>query len=627
MARSPRRSDAARAPEPRGSAKFTLANGTRIVRSAARMTPPSPPPTPRRSRGRAGWPIGAAVRRAWHNGYHGAELRADVLAGLVVGVVALPLSMALAVAVGVAPQHGLYTSIVAGALIALAGGSKFQISGPTAAFIVVLAPIVSRYGLAGLLTAGMMSGLILIAMGLGGMGRLVEYIPYPVTTGFTAGIATVIAILQLKDVFALPTASLPDGTLAKLELFWRLRASASWRDLCVAAFTLACLVGLPRLLPNLTRRLPAPLPALAGAALGSLCLQHLVPEWSVATIGTRFSTLVDGQRVAGIPPTLPDFASPWSNLDVSFELVRNLTAPAFTIAALGAIESLLSAVIADGLTGTKHDPDAELVGLGIGNVVAPFFGGIAATGALARTATNIRAGARSPISGVVHSATVLLAVLLLAPLVAYIPMAALAALLLLVAWNMSELRHVLRIVRIAPRSDALVLLTCFALTVIWDMVIAVSVGIVLAALLFMRRMAELTQTSVLDGGGNETSTLLPDGVGLYEVAGPLFFGAAQRAMNALDAVGATTRVVVLSLSRVPTIDATGLVALESALVRLKKMKKRVVVAGPLPEPRALFGRAELTKHHNHVLLAQDLTSALQLAERLAREEPPSSARR
>jgi SulP family sulfate permease len=276
-------------------------------------------------------------------------------------------------------------------------------------------------------------------------------------------------------------------------------------------------------------------------------------------------------------------------------------------------------VIADGMTGKKHDPDAELVGLGIGNIVAPFFGGIAATGALARTATNIRAGARSPIAAVCHAIVVLLAVVLLAPLLAYVPMASLAGLLLVVAWNMSERRHFATILRIAPKSDVIVLLSCFGLTVIFDMVIAVSFGVVLASLLFMKRTADLTHFKLVDDTNRaESEHQLPPGVALYEVAGPLFFGAAQNAMGALQTVGSSSLVVVLALGRVPSIDATGLVALESALTRLKYAKKLVVLTGPLPEPRRVFDRANLPEHHDHLHFAPNLQAGLALAAELAR---------
>jgi SulP family sulfate permease len=331
--------------------------------------------------------------------------------------------------------------------------------------------------------------------------------------------------------------------------------------------------------------------------------------------------VIDGQVVQGIPAMPPLPTLPWGSGPLPLGALSELGSAAFAIAMLGAIESLLSAVIADGMTGTRHDPDAELIGLGLGNIVAPFFGGIAATGALARTATNVRSGARSPLSAVVHSLVVLSAVLLFAPLVAYVPMASLAGLLLVVAWNMSEVKHAFYMLRVAPRSDVAVLLLCFFLTVFFDMVVAVSVGVVLAALLFMRRAAELTSARILDGAGpgRESPFELAPGVVLFEIAGPLFFGAAQNAMSALDAVGEKTRVVLLALGSVPSIDATGLVALESALRRLRASKKQVVLSGPLPQPRRVFERADLPRHYDNVRFAPDLQSGIALAGQIAEE--------
>jgi sulfate permease, SulP family len=571
-------------------------------------------------------PVAAAMRKALAQGYDRAAFRADVLAGIVVGIVALPLSMALAIAVGVAPQHGLYTAIIAGIVVALTGGSKFQITGPTAAFVVILAPIASREGLAGLLTAGLMAGVLLLAMGVARLGRLIQFIPHPVTTGFTAGIAIVIATLQVRDVLALPIRTMPETYLEKIRALWNAKAGASLSDFGVALVTLLLLVGLPRKLPKVTARVPAPLIAVVVVSLVAALVHYLVPAFSVATIGSRFRSVVDGHVVAGIPQVPPLPTLPWGSGGLSLKSVNQLASAAFAIAMLGAIESLLSATIADGMTGKKHDPDAELIGLGFGNMLVPFFGGIAATGALARTATNVRAGARTPIAAVVHSLVVLLVILLFAPLVAYVPMASLAGLLLLVAWNMSEVRHFVNIVRIAPKSDVFVLLLCFFLTVVFDMVIAVSVGVVLAALLFMRRTAELTQSRIiLQGSRAESEYELVPGVALYEIAGPLFFGAAQNAMGAIGSVGSDTRVIVLALGRVPSIDATGFVALESAIIRLRALKKQVVLAGPLPEPREVFERANLTKHHEHVHFAETLDQSLVLARELVAGRPVSIA--
>jgi sulfate permease, SulP family len=562
---------------------------------------------------RGAFPIATALRRTLAQGYSLGRLRKDALAGVVVGIVALPLSMALAIAVGVAPQYGLYTAIVAGFVVALTGGSKHQVTGPTAAFVVILAPIVSRYGLSGLLTAGLMAGLLLVAMGAMRMGRLIEFIPHPVTTGFTAGIATVIATLQIKDVLGLPIAKLPDSYFDKIETLWAARHGASLVELGVAAITLAMLLGWPRI----SKTIPSALVAIVVVSIGVTVLVRVWPGLHVATIGTRFHSVVNGREVAGIPQEPPMPMLPWGSGGMTMGKVRELLSPALAIAMLGAIESLLSAVIADAMTGKKHDPNAELVGLGIGNIVAPFFGGIAATGALARTATNVRTGATSPFAAALHSLVVLAAILVAAPLVAYVPMAALAALLLLVAWNMSGLRFFAHTIRVAPGSDVAVLLTCFVLTVVFDMVVAIGVGVVLAALLFMKRMSELTSTRVLAPQSQQDAThVVPKGVTLYEIAGPLFFGAAQRAMSAIQSVGDASRVVVLSLATVPTIDATGLVALESALAQLRVAKKLVVIAGPLPEPRRVFEKANLEVAHDHVFLADTLEQGIQLAQDL-----------
>jgi len=544
-------------------------------------------------------PVAVAIKRTFAQGYGLARFRADLLAGVVVGIVALPLSMALAIAVGVPPQHGLYTAVVAGTVVALTGGSKHQVTGPTAAFVVILAPIVTTHGLFGLLTAGMMAGALLIVMGVMRFGRFMQFIPHPVTTGFTAGIATVIATLQIKDALGLPVAKMPDSYVEKIRALWSARYGFSLAECCVAATTLALLVALPRV----TRKWPPQLIAIVAVSAGSALLHRLAPEFHVATIGSRFHSTVHGHEVAGIPPLPPLPMLPWGGGDLSLGAVRELVGPAFAIAMLGAIESLLSAVIADGMTGKRHDPDAELVGLGLGNLIAPFFGGIAATGALARTATNIRAGATSPIAAVIHAVFILVTILIAAPLVAYVPMAALAGLLLLVAWNMSELKHFVHTVRVAPRSDVFVLLTCYFLTVVFDMVMAVGVGVVLAALLFMRRMSELTSARILSGEGSteDVSRRLPKGVTVYEIAGPLFFGAAAQAMRMFETVGTSARVIVLALGNVPVIDATGLVALESALHRLEAAKKLVIIAGPLPSPRSVFDRA----HLEDILLTPD----------------------
>lgn len=563
-------------------------------------------------------PVATAMRRTWAQGYGLSALRRDVLAGAVVGIVALPLSMALAIAVGVAPEHGLYTAIVAGVVVALTGGSKLQITGPTASYLVVLTTVFSAHGLRGLFLVGLMAGVLLVVMGWAHLGKWIQFIPHPVTTAFTAGIATMIAVLQLKDAFGLHTEDLPPGFLERVLALWSARGTASLQELAVASATLAILLGTSAL----TRRVPAPLVAIPAAALGVVVLHALWPSFQVATIGSRFHTVVQGHWVAGIPSLPPAPALPWSPRAPSLQELRNLFPAAFAIAMLGAIESLVSATVADAMTGKRHDPNAELIGLGLGNIVTAFFGGIAASGALARTATNVRAGGRSPIAAVTHSVVVLLSMVLLARLVAYVPMAALAALLLVVAWNMSAAGHFLHMCKVAPKSDVTVLLVCYGLTVVFDMVVAVTVGVVLAALLFMKRMAELTYSrAALDPRGSEADVDLPAGVELYEIAGPLFFGAAQEAMGTLELAGDKAKVLVLDLGLVPTIDATGLVAFESTLEKLRRAKKRVVLAGLRPDPQRILERAGVLER---VAVMPTRDEALAHARSLASEPPPSS---
>jgi SulP family sulfate permease len=560
--------------------------------------------------------VAVALRRALAQGYGPGELKADLLAGTVVGIVALPLSMALAIASGVAPQHGLYTAIVAGFAIALLGGSKVQVSGPTAAFVVILAPISARFGLGGLALATLLAGLLLVAMGLARFGRFVEFVPYPVTTGFTAGIAVVIGVLQWKDFLGLTVETMPPHFLDRVVELVRALPSARWSEASVGAVTLATLL----LWPRISRRIPAPLVALSIGTLVALALARFAGG-EVATIASRFSYVVDGVVRGGIPQLPPLPLAPWSlpgadgaPLVLSFELVRELLPSAFAIAMLGAIESLLSAVVADGMTGRKHDPDAELLAQGVGNVVAPFFGGIAATGAIARTATNVRAGARSPLAAAWHALFVLIAVVALAPLLGYLPMAALAALLLQVAWRMAEAKHVVHMLRVSPRADTLVLVSCFGLTVLFDMVVAVTVGIVFASLLFMQRMAEVSKAQLVDPAEHELAEPLPPGVILYEIAGPLFFGAANKAMTTLQSVARKgVKVVVLDLRAVPMLDATGLVALDSTLGKLRAAGILVVLAGVQGQPLRALAKAGWRNKEGELAIGKEFDKALEVA--------------
>jgi SulP family sulfate permease len=559
-----------------------------------------------------------ALRESLREGYGFSALRADLMAGAVVGVVALPLSMALAIASGVPPQHGLYTAIVAGGLIALLGGSRFQVSGPTAAFVVILSPISQRFGLGGLLLTTLLAGVLLIAMGVARMGRLIEFVPYPVTTGFTAGIAVVIGTLQVKDLLGLTVEAMPEHYLDRLEALAPALPTARLEDVLVSSLTLALLAFWPRV----SSRIPAPLVALTLGAAAAALASRLIPGFEVATIQSRFHYVLEGVSLPGVPRTPPQPVLPWTMpgpdgrpFTLSFTLIRLLAPSAFAIALLGAMESLLSAVVADGMTGHKHDPDVELMAQGVGNLVVPFFGGIAATGAIARTATNVRFGARSPLAAVFHAAVVLAAVLLLAPLLGYLPMASLAALLLVVAWNMSERDHFVHMLRVAPRSDVAVLLICFGLTVLFDMVVSVTVGVVLSSLLFMRRMAEVSKVRLVEEHPLTQERPLPKGVLIYEVAGPLFFGAAEKAMAALKVVDPGVRVVILDLRSVPAMDATALVGLESAFERLHREEVFVILAGVQPQPLRVMGRAGWRDRHGRLAIYRTFERAIDEARK------------
>jgi SulP family sulfate permease len=518
-------------------------------------------------------PLATGLREALRDGYDRKSLVGDLVAGVSVGIIAVPLSLALAIATGVPPEHGLYTAIIAGTLIALAGGSRFSVSGPTAAFVVILLPITAQHGLGGLLLATLMAGLLMVAMGWGRLGQLIQYIPHEVTTGFTAGIALVIASLQLKDLLGLAMENNPADFIDRLSAIGASLPSLTVSETALGLATLALLIGWSQF------RLPGPA-YLAGAVFAGIAawaLQILAPDLGITTIADRFSYVEDGVRHAGIPSALPSFHFPWAlpgadgePLVLSWGLLRDLAGPAFAIAMLGAIESLLCAVVADGMTGQRHDPNAELVAQGLGNIAAPLFGGIPATGALARTAANVRAGARSPLAAVFHALFVLLAMLTLAPFMSWLPMAGLAAILLLVAWNMSESHKFLRVIRVAPRGDVALLLTCFTLTVLIDMVVAITVGVVLGSLMFMHRMAKVSMVRLIGEGSSEAPRGLPEDVRYYQIAGPLFFGAAERAMRALRSHDRNVRALILDLSAVPTIDASGLVALEDLIDRLNR---------------------------------------------------------
>lgn len=458
--------------------------------------------------------------------------------------------MALAIASGVPPQYGLYTAAIAGIVIAVSGGSRYSVSGPTAAFVVILFPVSQQFGLSGLLIATMLSGVFLLIMGLARLGRLIEYIPLSVTLGFTSGIAITIATMQVKDFFGLQLAEVPENYIGKVNALLHALPTLDYGDTLIGVVTLVVLL----LWPKLGLRIPGHLPALlAGTAVMTILAQF---DHQVATIGSRFSfELADGSQGQGIPPILPQWLLPWhlpagdgKPTELSWQLLSALLPAAFSMAMLGAIESLLCAVVLDGMTGKKHHSNAELIGQGAGNIIAPFFGGITATAAIARSAANVRAGATSPVSAIIHSLMVLLSLLMLAPWLSYLPLAAMASLLLLVAWNMSEAHKVVYLLRRAPKDDILVMLLCMSLTVLFDMVIAITVGIVLASLLFMRRIARMTRLSELSA---------EDGRLVLRVNGPLFFAAAERVFNDLLVRGENYHTIVLQWDAVPVLDAGG----------------------------------------------------------------------
>lgn len=505
-------------------------------------------------------PFRALIDACWKEKYSLSRFTRDLIAGITVGIIAIPLAMALAIGSGVAPQYGLYTSAVAGIVIALTGGSRFSVSGPTAAFVVILYPVSQQFGLAGLLVATLMSGVFLILFGLARFGRLIEYIPLSVTLGFTSGIGITIATMQIKDFLGLHLTQVPEHYLQKVGALAGALPTLNPGDAAIGVVTLGTLIFWPRLGIRLPGHLPALLAGCAVMVVVNLAGGH------VATIGSQFHyVLADGTRGNGIPQLLPQLVLPWdmpgSDFTLSWASLRALLPAAFSMAMLGAIESLLCAVVLDGMTGTRHKANGELIGQGLGNLVAPFFGGITATAAIARSAANVRAGATSPVSSVIHALLVILALLILAPLLSWLPLSAMAALLLMVAWNMSEAHKVVNLLRTGPQDDIIVMLLCMSLTVLFDMVIAISVGIVLASLLFMRRIARMTRLAAVN-------VEVPEDVLVLRVIGPLFFATADSLFTDLATRCVGKRIVVLKCDAVPVLDAGGLDAFKRLVERL-----------------------------------------------------------
>jgi SulP family sulfate permease len=505
--------------------------------------------------------------------YSARQFRDDAVAGVIVGIVALPLSIAFAIASGVSPEKGLYTAIIAGFLISVLGGSRVQIGGPTGAFVIIVAGIVQRYGLDGLTVATLMAGLVLIGLGVFRLGGAIKFIPFPVTLGFTAGIAVVILSTQVKDLLGLQIGEVPVEFFGKWQAFLSHLDTIEPATVAVSAGTLLVLIGWPRI----SRRIPAPFVALLGATV-AVQLLHLPVE----TIGSRF-----GEINAGLPrPVFPRITEP---------MLVGLAAPALTIAMLAAIESLLSAVVADGMIGSRHRSNMELVAQGAANLVTPLFGGIPATGAIARTATNIKNGGRTPVAGILHAVTLLLITLFFGKWAALIPLASLAGILVMVGYHMSEWRTVRSELK-GAKSDAAVLLTTFALTVIVDLTVAISVGMVLAAFLFMKRMAETAEVQAMpqqmrdlrsaDRTEAETGEALaqarharvPRDVEVYDINGPFFFGAAEKFRDALGQISKKPRALILDMENVPVIDSTGLRALTAVVQQARKEGIRVLLA-------------------------------------------------
>ena len=551
-------------------------------------------------------------------GYGLRDLRQDLVAGLTVAVVALPLAMALAIASGAAPEKGLHTAIVAGFLISFLGGSRVQVGGPTAAFIPVVFVVIERFGYGGMILCTLLAGLILIAAGLLRLGVLMRYMPQPVITGFTAGIAVSIFTSQVKDLFGLSIEKLPGAFVPKWQAYAAHIDSINPASVAMALGCLAVIIGVRRWRPLWPGFLIAVvLGSLASVLLADLSLAHSAP-----TIGSVFGA---------IPAALPEFEFP----HIPFERTGELLPAALTIAFLGGVESLLSAVVADGMTGGRHRSNGELVAQGVANCASALFGGLPATGAIARTATNIRAGARSPVAGMAHALFLLIFMLVAAPLMAYVPLAALAAVLVVVAWNMSEIEQFKHLLR-GHWGDRLVLLVTFALTVAFDLTVAIEVGVVLAAFLFMHRMSEVVLVSNVSDDPDQLNDTdageepdqrdrLPPGVAAFRISGPLFFAVANRLDEVLDQFPVPPKVFILRLRLVPMIDASGAYALRQFLSRCARHGTQVILSGVQPQPHALLISQGLGDEPNLLGMADSFDTALDWAAQAVAAGDPARA--
>jgi sulfate permease, SulP family len=535
-------------------------------------------------------------------GYSRKDFSSDLVGGVVVGIVALPLAIAFAIASGVKPEQGLYTAVLAGFVAALLGGSRVQITGPTGAFIVIIYGIVKQYGYDGLAVATFIAGFLLIAMGLAQMGALLRFIPYPVTIGFTSGIALIIFSAQIPDLLGMRIDHVPPEFVLK----WRVYAE-HWHSINFPAFAVGAVsLAVVFFWPRVTHKIPGSLIAIL-LATAIVSVFHLPVE----TIGSRFGE---------VPNLLPAPRLP----NLSWSLITKMFSPAITIALLGAIESLLSAVVADGMLGTRHRSNLELIAQGAANVVSPLFGGIPATGAIARTATNIKNGGRSPVSAIVHSVTLLLIMFFFGKWASLIPMPALAAVLIYVAYNMSEWQTFVQTLR-SPKSDIALLITTFLLTVLIDLTVAIEVGVVLAAFLFMKRMANVTQvgfrTREIQGEEDEDlksniKRTVPPGVEIFEIYGSLFFAAVDQFKDALRRVEKTPKVLILRMRHVLALDATGLKALEDLLKKMRKDKSVLILSGVHAQPLVVMDQADFLERLGRENLQPDIDAALERAKEI-----------
>ena len=533
--------------------------------------------------------------------YKAQDFTADLIAGLTVGLVALPLAMAFGIASGVTPQAGIYTAVAAGFIISALGGSRTQIGGPTGAFVVIVAGIIAKFGLSGLLMVTVMAGGMLVLMGLTGLGTAVKFIPRPVTIGFTNGIALLIASTQIKDYLGLKTPPVPSEFLGRLEMLGKHLGTTHLPTVLVATVSLAVIL----LMPRLTRKIPGSIVALL-LGTAAVTLLHL----PVATIGTKFG---------GIPQGFPPFALPHFRAD----LIVPLLPSALTVALLAAVESLLSAVVADGMSGDKHNSNMELIAQGVANIATPFFGGIPATGAIARTATNIRSGAKTPVAGIVHALTLLLILLVAAPLARFIPLATLAAVLFVVAYNMGEWKEIAVILKLS-RADKAVWAVTFFLTVFADLTVAVEVGIGLAALLYIYRVAETTTVSTVTAEYIESGRAhilqdkeVPTFVSILRIHGPFLFGTTDKLDEETADLARFAPVVILRIRNMTAIDATGLHALEVLSDRLRKAGKTLLLCGARDQPAKLLAKSEFVTHIGEQNILPHVEAALQRAGEIA----------